>query len=166
MADRVIIHDKELAAGLTHLSRKVKRPIYPRVVSSMMRRGMAVARKEYRRVIPYRTGLTKTPGRVGGLATYVRRNRGYPYIGVMGAITTGGRPGIRIHWTDEGTRERYHKTGKYVGRIRPANYVRPMILSVAPRVLQTMKAYLRKETERLLRLTASEMQVAGKSAGR
>ncbi len=161
MADRFVIEDKGMQDALRVLSQRVKAPIYPKVLTGMYREGLRIARSEYKRVIPQDTGLTRRRG----LTNVIRKRRGYPTFAAVGPETTRGRPGIRIHWTDEGTRVRFRRSGGSTGSISPANYVRPMIQSIASRVLQQMRSYVAGAAAAALRSVTTSMRSAS-SRGR
>ncbi len=156
MADRFEVRDEKMRAAIDLLSRKVNRPIFPKVMSAMYSEGLNEAAKAYRRVIPVRTGLARRRG----LGRVIRKRKGYPYFAALGPRTTGGFAGILIHWTDEGTRVRTRASGGSTGSIPAQNYVAAMIAATAPRVLQKMTTFLNGAIQEATRRTASEMRSA------
>ncbi len=131
------LEQKRLAEGLSALSRNLKRPIYPKVLTGMYREGIRVARQEYKRGLPRRTGETRRRALKG----YVRKRRGYPYFATLGPLAERNRWGVRVHWTDQGTKPRVRLNGGSTGSIPAANYVGPLIRSFAPRVLNAMRDF-------------------------
>ncbi len=127
-------------------SRKVK--------SQMFREGIRIARKAYREVIPRRTGLAQRKG----LRAFVRKARGVPYYAVVGAYTSGGASGIRIHWTDAGTQQRTTRSGANRGANTARRYVDNVVARISPQILNAMRGFAVGAASTAMRKTADAMR--------
>ena len=125
--------------ALDAFARELPATYVGRIERSVNQAGARAAVKHLRNMTPVRTGNLKRSLRVSS-----RRRRGRRptrYYSVLGYTIERGR---HAHFLEGGTVERFHRTGKSVGRVPARNFFTEGLKSAEPLMLRAMALQARK----------------------
>lgn len=117
--------DKELIRSLRALPKLVAR----RCLRQAMRPAMKIVQSDAKNNAPVDTGLTKKAIKVRAI------KRSSKFIGIDVTLGEGDYKGKSFYgaFVEYGTNERFHKSGKSIGKIKPHEFMKDAFLDVGDR---------------------------------
>jgi len=138
-----IAGDKALEKAINKLPDRVAR----KALRKAIRAANTIERKAMRKAAPVGPARGKFPG--GQLKKSIRSKiKAYPSSNtVVGIVGPEYKRSATMHLSEEGTKERKHKSGKSVGRVTARHWARAAHEAVKGRANKAMRTKLEKEVE-------------------